>query len=618
MNEHSEEPLPTDVDDYGRRQFGSSDETVTLYKVPNLLAVELANPPSDPDAEALRRIVEEYDLGRFADESAAAERTPFYPFVRAGWVFVEPNARVRRALESREYPEGTVYVERVFWTEGGDVVVGTDRLTVRLVDPVAFEDDPEDWLSNRGLTAVGRLLEATFEVQVAPGADVFETVERMRQQEEVVYAEPTLLEHIEERREAGDRERTWRPSDPGYDSQWQWFNDGSDGGTAGADVDAESAWKLCSQRGRGVTIAHVDSGLDPDHPDIEPALTPNAGVFRDVGGGRVEFELTTGSGTPENGRPDHGTMCVGLAVARANNDVAGCGVAPEADLLPVTCVPSGIGTQETIARALVYAADPATEPEAEAAGFGGDDGADVVSLSLGLAARFAREQESREWRGRKRTMPKTRRVLSDAIDYVVERGRSGTRAPLFCAVGNRRRTIDGETGYDPVCAHERTIAVGRSDRRDRVPRECAYGPQLDFVAPGNDVYSTKSGGEFGPGSGTSYATPIAAGIAALVLSLPLGRDRTATDVRRFLREGCEKVGNVAYDGGHDERYGHGRVDAYGAVLAAVREAGLLPASDEASDDRAENVPLVVVDEDAVYVNGVRIEKKRRRLPRRDE
>ena len=95
----------------------------------------------------------------------------------------------------------------------------------------------------------------------------------------------------------------------------------------------------------------------------------------------------------------------------------------------------------------------------------------------------------------------------------------------------------------------------------------AYGPELDFVAPGSDVYSIYPNGNFGSGIGTSYATPCAAGVGALTLSVNPKLTRTMlTDI---LHQTCDKVGGVDYGAnGHHIRYGYGRINALRAVNAA--------------------------------------------------
>ena len=92
----------------------------------------------------------------------------------------------------------------------------------------------------------------------------------------------------------------------------------------------------------------------------------------------------------------------------------------------------------------------------------------------------------------------------------------------------------------------------------------AFGPKLEFLAPGVNVFSTRSRSQHGFSTGTSFATPLAAGVGALVLS----RDPTltATQVRDRLRASCDQVGGVVYDANnHNDEYGFGRINAQRAV-----------------------------------------------------
>jgi thermitase len=90
-------------------------------------------------------------------------------------------------------------------------------------------------------------------------------------------------------------------------------------------------------------------------------------------------------------------------------------------------------------------------------------------------------------------------------------------------------------------------------------------PDVDRMeAPGVEVYGIYSGSRYGSGTGTSYATPLAAGIGALVLERQ--PTFTASEVRERLRISCDRVGGVSYDSsGHHDRYGRGRINAERAV-----------------------------------------------------
>jgi hypothetical protein len=291
-------------------------------------------------------------------------------------------------------------------------------------------------------------------------------------------------------------------------------------------------------RGAGVRLAVVDNGFDVDHPDLAAAVVAQSGFFQMDGGGNVNF--TQGLvGYPDG---NHGTFCAGMPIARANNTQGGCGVANQAEFLAVACLVDQTGTQATLARAIAYAADPTQE----VAGADPNDGAEVISCSLG--------PNGADW-----DMTQT---LQDAIDFAVTNGRGGLGTPIFWAVSNGNFQIQ----FDEVCAYGNTIAVGRSTRND-LEDNSAFGPELDFLATGVDVRSTQSGGGYGNGTGTSYAAPVAAGVGALVLAV--NPDLTWQQVRQAIRDTCDKIGGVVYDAnGRNDDYGFGRVNAARAVCEA--------------------------------------------------
>jgi len=128
-------------------------------------------------------------------------------------------------------------------------------------------------------------------------------------------------------------------------------------------------------------------------------------------------------------------------------------------------------------------------------------------------------------------------------------------------------------------SHPAVIAVGASTDADRRADYSAYGPGLELLAPSsggwNDIVATDLTGTdgYGPGDyvsefgGTSAACPLAAGVAALMLSVD--PTMTAADVRGLLRESSDKIGGVPYDGnGWNQLYGYGRLNAQSAVVAA--------------------------------------------------
>jgi len=141
-------------------------------------------------------------------------------------------------------------------------------------------------------------------------------------------------------------------------------------------------------------------------------------------------------------------------------------------------------------------------------------------------------------------------------------------------------TVSGlDTNITYPASATNAIAVGASTDCDRRSDFSQYAGKLDFVAPGGggwneivtlDIVGTNgysSGDATFDFSGTSAATPHAAGVAALLLSV--NTNLTAVEVRDIMRRTCDKIGGVTYDGGTNLFYGHGRINAYRALAELV-------------------------------------------------
>ncbi|HEY0172430.1 MAG TPA: S8 family serine peptidase [Pyrinomonadaceae bacterium] len=450
-------------------------------------------------------------------------------FERAGWLFVEPTREVGHAAAmTRTSVADAEAVQQVFVDRSGNVQITTDLLTVKL-DPEVPESEVKQRLKDDGLRLVRQLRFApnTYEVRAANRGPLHELLQALEEKRHYVFVEPMLLQAITGR---------FKPKDPDFGKQWHHTNDGSNGGTAGADIRAEQAWELT--RGRGVRVAVIDNGMQVKHPDLKAGVG-GGGSFQAGGGGTasfVKFKPGVAGSFPDM---DHGTFCLGMAGARVNNKRGGCGSAPECDLIAVACLNDQVGTQTTLARAVAFAADPSREDATASAA----DGAHVIACSLG--------PDGADWN--------MTSVLDLAVRFAAHQGRGGLGAPVFWASSNGFVEIE----KDEVASHPDVIAVGRSDHNDQADGS-AFGPKLEFLAPGVDVYSTNSGSGYGLDTGTSYAAPLAAGVAALVLARH--PQWTAQQVRERLGATCDKVGDVTYNsGGHNDEYGYGRINAARAV-----------------------------------------------------
>ena len=339
---------------------------------------------------------------------------------------------------------------------------------------------------------------------------------------EVAYAEPDFIEHVGHR---------YTPTDPDFRNQWHH-----------GIIKAERAWDFT--KGEEISVAVIDNGFDIHHGEL--SFGPLSGWFRSTPD-LADADFVPGT----QGMRDspHGTACAGMTAARANNALGGCGVAFSAALSMIACLSDQVGPQSTLARAVAYAADPSLENMAPSSGV------DIITCSLG--------PNGATWQ--------IRQVLSDALDFAATRGRAGKGCAIFWACTNGNFPI----ASDGVCSHQHVIAVGRSRSNDQDDGS-GFGSKLEFLAPGVDVLIPTSGGGHKTTTGTSFAAPCAAGVAALALSMH--PNATAAQVRRLLRDTCDKIGSLPYIPpirGRNARFGYGRVNAELAVQEAIRLAALV-------------------------------------------
>jgi subtilisin family serine protease len=128
---------------------------------------------------------------------------------------------------------------------------------------------------------------------------------------------------------------------------------------------------------------------------------------------------------------------------------------------------------------------------------------------------------------------------------------------LVWAAGNDGRNLTyGNRDYDDI------IVAGGTDLNDNLASFSAYGQFVDVTAPAVDVYTTDADNDsdYASVSGTSFATPLTAGLVALIWSY--NPSLTPDQVESVLKQGCDDLG----DSGVDNTYGYGRINVYGSLL----------------------------------------------------
>ena len=250
-------------------------------------------------------------------------------------------------------------------------------------------------------------------------------------------------------------------------------------------VRALDAWDV--GRGAGQVIAVLDTGVALRHPDLKGRLVPGIDLVDE--------------GTRPRDRNGHGTFVAGVAVAVADNAQGGAGLAPRAKVMPVRVLDDeGVGTSDVVARGIRWAAR---------------NGATVINLSLA-------------------DVPGQRRSATDLITTDVElaiRQAALDGIVVVAAAGN-----DGKD-ETPYAEDLPALVVGATDKHDALWEHTNHDDSTLF-APGVDIVSTYVGDPYAIADGTSFATPIVAAAAALLLQQGADGD----EARRLLAETARPVG----------------------------------------------------------------------------
>lgn len=271
------------------RQYYARGKKVRIKELTDIIAVKL-NEEDTPLAQQLEQATAFFN----ARESAYAGEQQ--AFQNAGWYFINPTAESSMSFHRSSAKRA---VGRVFQQANGRTLIGNNLLTVQLKFELS-EQDALALLSANNLELVNKLGfdKHLYEVKVSTELDFLDVANKLQERPEFLFAEPQFIEQISSR---------YKPTDPDYNKQWQWKNNGSNGGIANADVHAEQAWDIT--RGSGIRLAVIDNGFEVNHPDIKEAIVDGAGYFKQEGMSSTTFEDSL-SHYPNN---DHGTFCAGIA-----------------------------------------------------------------------------------------------------------------------------------------------------------------------------------------------------------------------------------------------------------------------------------------------------------------
>lgn len=268
-------------------------------------------------------------------------------------------------------------------------------------------------------------------------------------------------------------------------------------------VQAPQMWAMT--KGEGIKIAVLDTGIDFNHPDLAPNI-------------KKGVNFTTNNPSDYMDRQGHGSHCAGI-IAGCDNNFGVIGVAPAAELYAVKVLgDNGSGGIQAIARGIDWAIA---------------EKVDVISMSLGCSSD-----------------PGT--SLHDAIKRARAAG-----IVIVAATGNENTHVGWPAVYEEV------IAVGAVDQTFGRANFSNFGQEVDVAAPGVDILSTYLNNTYAKLSGTSMATPMVAGVVALVQAFcrKMGVVATPEKIVQMIAERSVDMGNA----GDDDMFGNGLINVYRMV-----------------------------------------------------
>ena len=274
------------------------------------------------------------------------------------------------------------------------------------------------------------------------------------------------------------------PNDPELSKQW-----------SVAKVNASAAWDI-TPGSREVKVAIIDTGINTDHEDLRANIWTNPGEIAgngidDDNNGFVDdvhgYDFKDNDGNPNDEtssqNPGHGTHCAGIVGAVGDNGKGISGMSQQVSMMGLRFIgPNGQGDLMGAIKAIDYAIAQK---------------ADVISASWGAAVSTSQAQP-----------------LTEAVQRASDAG-----VIFVAAAANDGKNNDQVEMYPANTPAANLIAVAASDDQDGKPSWSNFGKdKVHLASPGLNIYSSIPGNKYQNLSGTSMATPLVAGLVALLKS----------------------------------------------------------------------------------------------------
>ncbi|MDN5211557.1 S8 family serine peptidase [Fulvivirgaceae bacterium BMA12] len=299
-------------------------------------------------------------------------------------------------------------------------------------------------------------------------------------------------------------------------------------------IDAYNAWEF-EKGDSSLIIGVLDTGIDLDHEDLVDNIyyndnDPINGIDDDNDGYIDNYhgwDFADNDNDPSADFSGHGTSVAGVSSARTDNGIGIAGVGFKSKFLPIKIFDSENNVFNNGYEAILYAAE---------------QGCQIINLSWGSPGTFSH-------------------FAQDVINFVV----LDMDVVVVAAAGN----TNADLHFYPA-SYEHVLSVGASNGSDQKANFATYSHFIDLTAPGSSEYTTKNENGYGNSTGSSFSSPMVAGVAALVRSRYPGLN--ARQVMEKIRITTDDIYQVAGNETYFEQLGRGRLNAQSAVAPTSQPA----------------------------------------------